>query len=112
MIVQNRDIALEHIVRHRRTLVLCVLDDLPSPYANLPILLDIIRGVGCQSTEEQLRQDFIFLRDNGLVELEELNGLWKILLLRKGSDVVNGHEACEGTLRSTETRSYRLTQQK
>lgn len=107
MSAHNRDLLGGVLTMHRRTAVICILDGITSRCANLAIILDIVREYGCGSASEQLRQDFIWLRDMRLVTLEELDGIWRISLLEQGIEVVNGHAHCEGLLRSPENKLYR-----
>jgi len=107
MSAHNRDLVDHVLIMHRRTAVICILDGITSRCANLLIILDIVREYGCGAASEQLRQDFIWLRDMRLVELEELGGIWRISLLERGVEVVHGHARCEGLLSSPENQLYR-----
>ncbi|MCW0236329.1 MAG: hypothetical protein OJJ21_22215 [Ferrovibrio sp.] len=108
MTLHNRNFLAETVAKHRRTAVLCVLYDLSSRFANLPIIQDIVQEKGFGCAHEELRQDFIFLKEQGLVELDEMDGLWIIRLIIEGVEVIEGRRACEGILRRPESDVYRL----
>ena len=57
----------DHIRRHRRLAILRHLEACSEYTSNASILVDVLRGVGVQSTRSQVITELTWLRENGFV---------------------------------------------
>lgn len=86
---------------HRRLVILRVLAEAPDSRANESILTDSANALGVSSTRAQIRTDLAWLAEQGLIALEDLEGLTVATLTETGADVGAGRARVPGVKRPT-----------
>lgn len=91
----------ELLAEERRLVVLRVLDTAGT--ANDSVLTTAIVHIGVPSTRDQVRTAMRWLEEQGLVEIEALEGgrVLKALLTERGLEVAQGRALCPGVKRPT-----------
>lgn len=108
MSVDNGSMLTELLSRHRRLAILCVLTDLPGKTGNIPLLRDCIGRFGLATDIDILREEVRFLKQAGLISLDDEVSVWRICLLERGFEVTKGTRDYEGVLPAIEGRDYRV----
>lgn len=93
---------VERMSEHRRICLLRTLASAPAYRANDSLLHDVVNdefALGC--SRDQVRTDLAWLRDQGLVRIEEIAGVYIVELTRQGEDVASGRQVAPGVKRPT-----------
>ena len=90
----------EHMSANRRLCILRVLDSQAGYGANDSVIQTVLESLGHRVPRDQVREDFTFLKDHGLVQLEVVSGrVWVAQATARGLDVANGLVIVEGVQR-------------
>ncbi|SFQ14115.1 hypothetical protein SAMN05421853_10296 [Roseivivax halotolerans] len=84
---------------HRRLAILRHLEKAADYTANSSILLDVVRGVGVSSTEDQLRSALAWLDEQELITLTDLETVSVATATTRGVDVALGRALHPGVKR-------------
>ncbi|MFN3938719.1 MAG: hypothetical protein ACK4KW_14215 [Gemmobacter sp.] len=76
--------------RHRRLAILRHLRECAGYTANGSILYDVLNGVGVTSTHDQLTTELVWLRDQGMVEIEDLGFALLATATTRGIEIAAG----------------------
>lgn len=94
----------EHFSTHLRLALLRQLNDAPAFRANSSILHSIMPKLGLAATRDQIRTELTWLAEQGLVTVEDLNGLLVVTATERGIDVAEGRAVVPGVQRPTPRR--------
>jgi len=83
----------------RRLAILRILSADPDYSTNEEVLAKALAASGLGASTADLRADLVWLRDQVLVMLGEVAGVYTVKLARRGEDVANGLERVEGVAR-------------
>ena len=86
----------DDLAQDRRLCLLRVLAQAPGYSANGSILHAAIRRFGHQVSRDQVRTDLAWLKEQGLVELEDLDSLAVATLTQRGLDAAAGRATVPG----------------
>lgn len=84
---------------HLRLCLLRFLLSAPSYRANSSILHQVADTFGLSATRDQIKAQLAWLKEQSLVETEELMGLVVASLTERGQDVAGGRATCPGVQR-------------
>lgn len=89
----------EHFAKHFRIALLRILAISPAYRANSSILAGGAHDLGLTATRDQVKTELAWLSDQGLVSVEDLNGLHVAILTERGLDVAEGRTTVPGVQR-------------
>lgn len=87
------------LAEHRRITILRFLDASGGYSVNESILYDAVNAHGVVSTRAQVCTELAWLRDQGLVTIEDLRGLMIATLTSRGQDIATGRTTVPGVKR-------------
>jgi hypothetical protein len=90
-----------HLREHRRLAILRLLAEAPEFKANESILSDSLNSLGVPSSRSDTRTDLHWLREQGLVGLEDLGRVTVAILMERGADVAAGRATEPGVRKPT-----------
>ncbi len=85
--------------QHLRLALLRILEKSPSYSANESILHDAAIHLGMRATRDQVRGELQWLAEQGLIEIEDLNGLNIATAKKRGVEVAQGLSSHPGVKR-------------
>jgi hypothetical protein len=78
------------IRKHRRLAILRFLKDCDGYAANSSILRDVLNGVGVSSTADQVTTELAWLREQGMISLDDLGSLMLATATTRGVEIAQG----------------------
>lgn len=84
---------------HLRLTIIRLLEKAPDYATNESILHDAVRALGVRVTRDQVRGEIAWLAEQGLVEIEDLDGLTIATATRRGVEVAQGLASHPGVKR-------------
>jgi hypothetical protein len=78
------------IRKHRRLAILRFLKDCDGYAANGSILRDVLNGVGVSSTADQVTTELAWLREQGMISLDDLGSLMLATATTRGVEIAQG----------------------
>ena len=80
-----------HLARkHRRLAILRFLKDCDGYTANGSIIRDVLNGVGIGSTSDQVTTELVWLKEQGMIALEDLGTLLLATATTRGVEIATG----------------------
>ncbi|HBD89585.1 MAG TPA: hypothetical protein DEF16_01990 [Gemmobacter sp.] len=76
--------------KHRRLAILRFLKDCDGYTANGSIIRDVVNGVGVASTADQITTELSWLKEQGLIALEDLGSLLLATATARGVEIAQG----------------------
>ncbi|WP_151720203.1 VpaChn25_0724 family phage protein [Gemmobacter serpentinus] len=76
--------------KHRRLAMLRFLKDCDGYSANGSIIRDVVNGVGVTSTTDQITTELAWLKEQGLITLDDLGGLLLATATTRGVEIAQG----------------------
>lgn len=89
----------ERISEHRRICILRALAEAPSYEGNESILHSVVDEYGLPCSRDQVRSELAWLRDQGLITLREVVGIYVVTITPRGEDVAAGRTTVPGVKR-------------
>lgn len=89
----------EHFAQDRRLTVLKILEGAQGYRANEYLLQTALAGFGHSVSRDRVRTDLEWLREQGLVTLEQIGSMSVGVLTERGADVATGRAAVPGVKR-------------
>jgi hypothetical protein len=89
----------ETIAENRRLCILRTLETAPSFTANDSLLHTIVGEFGLPCSRDQVRSDIVWLRDQGLVTVDEVSAVYIVRATQRGCDVALGNTTVPGVKR-------------
>ena len=76
--------------KHRRLAILRFLKDCDGYAANGSIIRDVLNGVGVTSTTDQVTSELAWLKEQGLITLDDLGALLLATATTRGVEIAQG----------------------
>jgi hypothetical protein len=76
--------------KHRRLAILRFLKDSAEYSANGSIIRDVLNGVGVTSTNDQVTTELVWLRENGMITLDDLGSVLLATATTRGVEIAQG----------------------
>lgn len=89
----------QRLAENRRICILRTLAEAPSYTANDSLLHTMVEEFGLACSRDQVRTDLAWLRDQGLVSIEEVAGVYVVEITQAGVDVAAGRTTVPGVKR-------------
>lgn len=89
----------DHVAENRRICLLRILAEAPSYRANESLLHTLVEEFGLTCTRDQVRTDLAWLRDQGLLTLDQPAGIYVAQVTQSGLDVAAGRTTVPGVKR-------------
>lgn len=89
----------EFMREERRLVILRILADMPQYRTNSSVLAGMLEHLGVPSTRDQVNTDLDWLKEQGLVEVEDLDFIRVARLTGRGGDVAAGKATVSGVKR-------------
>lgn len=89
----------KHLSEHLRLSLLRVLAGASGYSANDSVLTDAARSLGFTVPRDRVNTELAWLREQGLVETEEMESVVVAALTRRGQEVAEGHASVPGVRR-------------
>lgn len=94
---------MDHLAKawreHLRLALLRTLAETPGYAANESLLTDMAHALGIQATRDQVAGELTWLKDGGLMGMEEIGGLRLATINQRGLDVAAGRVTYPGVKR-------------
>jgi len=87
------------ITEDRRLVLLRLLDQAPASQANTYVLATGLRSMGHDCSQDQVETDAVWLAEQGLVAVKELEDVRVVTLTARGADVAAGRARVPGVKR-------------
>lgn len=78
------------IRKHRRLAILRHLEQCAEYTSNVSILTDVLRGVGVQSSRDQVTTELVWLQDNGFARLQDFGDFVVVTASQSGIEIAQG----------------------
>lgn len=78
------------LTEDRRLSILRILQDVPGASINHFVLQDALHDLGHSVSRDLILSDAAWLKEQNLVAVDELPGIWVLRLLARGDDVAKG----------------------
>lgn len=79
----------QKLSEERRSALLSTLATMPGYRANERLLHDVVSDAGLPCSRDQVRSDMAWLRDQGLITLQDLAGVYVAQITQPGMDVAS-----------------------
>lgn len=80
----------ETLQKHRRLAILRFLKDCDGYTANGSIIRDVVNAVGVTSSSDQITTELFWLKEQGLIALEDLGSLLLATATARGVEIAQG----------------------
>jgi Fe2+ or Zn2+ uptake regulation protein len=91
----------ELMAANLRCSLLRVLEQTPAYSANDSLLHDVVQEYALMVSRDQVRTNLFWLRDQGLVTVDEISGVLIVRITAAGLDVARGNRTVPGVKRPT-----------
>ncbi len=91
----------EHFSKHLRLAVLRLLNEAPACRANSSIIHSAVHHLGLSASRDQVRTELVWLREQGLVTLQEMGDLFVATATERGVEAAEGRASVPGVQRPT-----------
>lgn len=82
-----------------RLVLLRILLEMPGYRANSSVLANMLHQLGHSSTRDQVKTELRWLKEQGLIEVEEVASVLVATLAERGQDVAEGRAVVDGIAR-------------
>jgi Fe2+ or Zn2+ uptake regulation protein len=89
----------QRMTENRRTCILKTLESAPGYKSNESLLHMMVNDFGLTSSRDQVRAELAWLAEQGLLDLEEIAGIYVVQITLRGVDVARGHAVVPGVKR-------------
>jgi hypothetical protein len=76
--------------KHRRLAILRFLKDCDAYSANGSIIRDVLNGVGVGSTSDQVTTELAWLREQGMIQIDDLGSVLLATATTRGVEIAQG----------------------
>lgn len=89
----------EELQQHARLAILRMLEDAPRYTSNVSIMTDLLPRFGISYTRDQVTTEVHWLRDQGMLILEDLDGFIVCTATTRGAEIAQGMATHPGVQR-------------
>lgn len=87
------------LAEDRRLVILRVLSDMPGYRTNSFLLHTLLGKFGHEPSADQVKTDLTWLQEQGLVKIDDVEGVYVATLTTRGADVATGRAVVPGVKR-------------